>query len=104
MLTLPYLTLTLKHQTSPRGRTARKAFSKAVYTKDGIIVVKDGQVVNSQVPGRTIWVDPQTKDPCRIDEDMKRKFRDYWTIEFENYPVTDNYIKVSDRLVRKASV
>ncbi len=86
-------------------RTARKAFSKAVYTlKDGIIVVKDGQVVNSQVPGRTIWVDPQTKDPCRIDEDMKRKFRDYWTIEFENYPVTDNYIKVSDRLVRKASV
>ena len=86
-------------------RTARKAFSKAAYTiKDGIIVVKDGEVVNSQVPGRTIWVDSHTKDPCRIDEEMKRKFREYWTIEYENYPVTDHYVKVSERIERKASV
>jgi len=86
-------------------RTARKAFANAVYTiKDGVIVAKDGQIVNSQIPGRTIWVDAQTKDPCRIDDDMKRKFKEYWTIEYENYPVTDHYVKVSDKISVKASV
>jgi formylmethanofuran dehydrogenase subunit A len=86
-------------------RTARKAFANTAYTiKDGIIVVKDGKVVNGQVPGRTLWVDSQTKDPCRIDDDMKRKFKEYWTIEYENYAVTDHYVKVSDKLSIKASV
>jgi len=86
-------------------RTARKAFANAAYTiKDGTLVAKDGQIVNSQIPGRTIWVDAQTKDPCRIDDEMKRKFKEYWTIEYENYPVTDHYVKVSDKLSVKASV
>ena len=86
-------------------RTARKAFAHAAYTiKDGTIVVKDGQVVNSQVPGRTIWVDSQTKDPCRITDEMKRRFKEYWTIEYENYAVTEHYVKVSDKLTVKASV
>lgn len=86
-------------------RTTRKAFANSVYTiKEGIIVAKDGQVVNSQVPGKTIWVDAQTKDPCRIDDDLKRKFKEYWTIEYENYPVTDHYVKVPNKLTVKASV
>ncbi len=86
-------------------RTARKAFANTAYTiKDGTVVVKDGQVVNGQVPGRTLWVDSQTKDPCEIDEEMKRRFKEYWTIEYENYAVTDHYVKVSDKLSIKASV
>jgi formylmethanofuran dehydrogenase subunit A len=86
-------------------RTARKAFAHAAWTiKDGTVVVKDGTVVNSQVPGRTFWVDSETKNPCKINDEMKERFRNYWTIEFENYPVTDHYVKVSDKLVRKASV
>jgi len=86
-------------------RTARKAFYNTAYTiKDGVVVVKDGKVVNSQVPGRTIWVDSQTKNPCRIDDDMKRKFKEYWTIEYENYAVTDHYVKVPDKMTIKASV
>jgi formylmethanofuran dehydrogenase subunit A len=86
-------------------RTARKAFSKVAYTiKDGVIVVKDGEVVNGQVPGRTIWVDSETKEPCKIDDAMKRRFKEYWTIEYENYAVTDHYVKVSDQMKIKASV
>jgi formylmethanofuran dehydrogenase subunit A len=86
-------------------RTARKALSNAAYTiKDGVIVAKEGQVVDSSVRGRTMWLDVQTKDACRITEDMKRKFKEYWTIEYENYPVTDHYVKVSDKLTVKASV
>jgi formylmethanofuran dehydrogenase subunit A len=61
-------------------------------------------VVNSQVPGKTIWVEAQTKDPCKIDDEMKRKFKEYWTIEYENYPVTDHYVKAPNKLAVKASV
>jgi formylmethanofuran dehydrogenase subunit A len=86
-------------------RTARKAFSNVVYTiKDGTIVVKDGEVINGQVPGRTIWVDSETKEPCKIDDEMKRRFKEYWTIEYENYAVSDHYVKVSDQMKIKASV
>jgi formylmethanofuran dehydrogenase subunit A len=86
-------------------RTARKALTDSAYTiKDGVIVAKNGKVINSTVTGKTIWLDVQTKDPCRIDDDMKRKFREYWTIEFENYPVTDHYVKVPDKLTIQASV
>jgi formylmethanofuran dehydrogenase subunit A len=85
--------------------TARKAFRGAAYTiKDGVIVVKDGEVADGTVPGRTIWLDVQTKDPCKIDDEMKRKFKDYWSIEYENYPVGDHYVKVPDKLTIKASV
>ena len=86
-------------------KIARKAFKHATYTiKDGKIVVKDGEVVNNTTPGRTMWLDVQTKDPCVIDEEMKRKFKQYWTIEYENYPVFDHYLKVQEKLTVKASV
>ncbi|HSQ48458.1 MAG TPA: formylmethanofuran dehydrogenase subunit A [Candidatus Deferrimicrobiaceae bacterium] len=85
-------------------KTARKAFGNAAYTiKDGQIVVKDGEVVE-QVSGRTMWLDVKTAEPCRIDEEMKSKFRQYWTIDYENYPVSDHYVKVKDPITVKASV
>jgi formylmethanofuran dehydrogenase subunit A len=85
-------------------RTARKAFANAAYTiKDGTIVVKDGEVVQS-VDGRTMWLDVECAEPCRIDEEMKRKFREYWTVEYDNYPVFDHYVKVPEKLAIKASV
>jgi formylmethanofuran dehydrogenase subunit A len=85
-------------------KTARKAFGNATYTiKDGQIVVKDGEVVK-KVEGRTMWLDVETTEPCRIDEEMKNKFRQYWTIDYENYPVSDHYVKVKDPISVKASV
>jgi formylmethanofuran dehydrogenase subunit A len=85
-------------------KSVRKAFANAAYTiKDGIVVVKDAEVV-ANTPGRTMWLDVQTKEPCRIDDEMKQKFKDYWTVEFDNYPVTDHYVKVPEKIQIKASV
>ena len=86
-------------------KAARKAFKHASYTiKDGKIVVKNGEVVNNTTPGRTMWLDVQTKDPCVIDEEMRRKFKQYWTIEYDNYPVFDHYLRAPEKLTVKASV
>jgi formylmethanofuran dehydrogenase subunit A len=84
--------------------TVRKAFGMAAYTvKDGIIVVKDGKVVQT-VNGKTMWVNVDTTEQVKIDDDIKRRFKEYWTVEYDNYPVTDHYIKVSDPITVKAAV
>ena len=85
-------------------KTARRAFDSAAYTiKDGIVVVKDGEVVQ-HVDGKTIWLDVKTSEELKVDEEMKRKFKRYWTVEYENYPVFDHYVKISDPITVKASV
>ena len=85
-------------------KTARKAFDNAAYTiKDGKVVVKDGEVVQN-VDGRTIWLDVKTKEQLKVDEEMKRKFKEYWTVEYENYPVFDHYVKVPEAIPVKADV
>jgi formylmethanofuran dehydrogenase subunit A len=85
-------------------KPVRKAFGNAAYTiKDGEILVKDAEIV-ATTPGRTMWLDVQTKEPCVIDDKIKSKFKEYWTIEFDNYPVTDHYLKVPEKIAIKASV
>jgi len=85
-------------------KPVRKAFGHAAYTvKDGQIVVKDGEVVNP-ISGKTMWLDVETKEPCVIDEEMKKKFKQYWTVEYDNYPVFDHYLKVPEKLTIKATV
>ena len=83
-------------------KTARRAFGRAAYTiKDGKIVVKDGEVVQ-HVDGRTMWLDVQNVEHMKVDEDMRKRFKQYWTVEFDNYPVFDRYVKVSDPITVKA--
>lgn len=85
-------------------KTARKAFDSAAYTiKDGKVVVKDGEVVQN-VDGRTIWLDVKTREQLKVDEEMKLKFRQYWTVEYENYPVYDHYVKVPEAITVQASI
>ncbi|MCW4005230.1 MAG: formylmethanofuran dehydrogenase subunit A [Candidatus Bathyarchaeota archaeon] len=92
------LDITQKYQ------TARKAFGNAAYTiKDGEVVVKDGEVVKTP-SGKTMWLNVDTNEPCLIDEDMKRRFKDYWTIEYDNYPVFDHYVRVPQQITIKADV
>jgi formylmethanofuran dehydrogenase subunit A len=82
----------------------RDAFGNAAYTiKDGLVVVKDGKVVQT-VNGKTMWLDVNTAEQVEIDDDMKRKFKEYWTIEYDNYPVSDHYVKVSSPITVKADV
>ena len=82
----------------------RRAFENAAYTiKDGEIVAKDGEIIK-HIMGRTIWLDIKVSDPWRITEDFKRKFREYWTVEYENYPVSEHYLAVSSPITIKAEV
>lgn len=83
-----------------------KAFQRAAYTiKGGDVVVKDGEVVAHKF-GATMWVDVKLCEPCEIevDRDMQRRFKEYWTVEYENYPVTDHYLRVSRPINVKADV
>jgi formylmethanofuran dehydrogenase subunit A len=83
---------------------ARRALGNAAYTiKDGKIVVKDGAVVQN-VSGRTMWLDIKTNQCLKVDDDMKNKFKKYWTVEYDNYPVYDHYLKVPEAIPIQASV
>jgi formylmethanofuran dehydrogenase subunit A len=89
---------------SRKYRTLRRAFKRAAYTvKNGQVVVKNGEV-SKHVAGATMWVNPEVSEPLKIDDDMKKRFRDYWTVEYDNYPVMDSYVEVSHPITVKASV
>jgi formylmethanofuran dehydrogenase subunit A len=85
-------------------KPVRRAFAHAAYTiKDGIVVVKDGEVVQ-HASGRTMWLDVETAEQVQIDDDMKKRFKEYWTVEYDNYPVFDHCVKVPDQITVKARV
>jgi formylmethanofuran dehydrogenase subunit A len=89
---------------SRKYKTVRKAFKKAAYTiKDGKVVVKDGQIVKP-VYGKTFWLDVKTSLPMEINDDLKQKFREYWTIEYENYAIPESFLHVSSPISIKAEV
>ncbi len=85
-------------------KVVRRAFRNAAFTiKDGKIVVKDGEIVQN-VEGRTMWLDVETKEKVQVDQDMRNKFKQYWTVEYDNYPVYDHYLKVPEAITVKAGV
>jgi formylmethanofuran dehydrogenase subunit A len=89
---------------SQQYKAVRKAFKHAAYTiKGGKVVVKQDRIVQ-QVNGSTIWLDLQTSEPAEINEDMKRRFREYWTVEYDNYPVSDHYIESSQPMTVRTQV
>jgi formylmethanofuran dehydrogenase subunit A len=89
---------------SRKYRTVRKAFKKAAYTiKDGKIVVKNGEI-KKQVNGATMWLNVQSSESAEITEEMKKRFREYWTVEYENYPVAEDRLGISNPITIKASV
>ena len=85
-------------------KKVRRAFKHAAYTiKGGEVVVRDDAIVQS-FKGRTMWLDVQTSEPVSLTDSMKQSFREYWTVEYENYPVTDHFIEVSHSIAVKADV
>jgi formylmethanofuran dehydrogenase subunit A len=93
-------------QTDPsrKYKRVRKALKKAAYTiKGGKVVVKDGEVMQ-HVDGATMWLDVQVSEQVKISEEMKRRFREYWTVEYENYPVSEDYLTISHPIAVRASV
>ena len=89
---------------SRKYKTVRRAFKKAAYTiKGGEVVVKDGQIVKP-VYGKTFWLDVKTSLPTEINDNLKQKFREYWTIEYENYPIPESFLHASAPISIKAEV
>jgi formylmethanofuran dehydrogenase subunit A len=89
---------------SRKYRTVRRAFRRAAYTvKGGELVVKDGAVLK-HVDGRTMWLDVRVSEPTKITGDMKKRFKEYWTVEYENYPVNEDHLKGLDPITVKARV
>jgi len=75
-------------------RKVRKALRNAYWVvKEGEIVVNRGEVVSS-VKGKTFWVKPAVSEDVfrAAEEDLKAKFKQYYTVEFENYPVPEDFI------------
>jgi len=91
-------------------RTVRRAFEKSVYTiKNGEVVAKNGVIAKS-VTGRTIWADTGVSS-CAGDascpeilQDLKKQFREYWTVELDNYFVPENFLKSSAPIPVKPEV
>ncbi|MCW4019843.1 MAG: formylmethanofuran dehydrogenase subunit A [Candidatus Bathyarchaeota archaeon] len=82
-------------------RLVRKAFEKAAYTvKGGEIVARNGVIVNS-VDGRTLWTDLEGSSHLdahsypEVLQDLKKRFREYWTVEIENYFIPERFLKAS---------
>ncbi|MGC9517608.1 MAG: tungsten-dependent formylmethanofuran dehydrogenase subunit FwdA [Methanomicrobiales archaeon] len=71
------------------------ALQKADYVfKDGEMVVKDGAVVNTKLHGRTYWVDTQTDETIynEVLSEVERIFKQYYSVNFQNYPVQEEYL------------
>jgi len=76
-------------------KLVRKAFSRAAYTvKNGEVVVKKGEIVKP-VAGKTIWLRISLKSPMKVTEDLKARFREYWTVEYDNYQIPESYLEAS---------
>ena len=85
-------------------RKVRRAFEETAYTiKGGRIVAKNGAIVESAM-GRTFWVDTcfsiseYEQMHLGAPRDLKEKFRDYWTVEFENYYIPESYLHAPARI------
>jgi formylmethanofuran dehydrogenase subunit A len=89
---------------SRKYKAVRRAFKRSAYTiKGGKIVVKNGEIMR-HVEGATMWLDAQSSESAEITGEMKERFRKYWTVEYENYPVTENYLELSKPITVRAYV
>jgi formylmethanofuran dehydrogenase subunit A len=82
-------------------KALRKGLRRTAYTiKGGIIVARDG-TITAQPIGRTYWV----KAPVRKElsqtvlKDVRARFRDYYTIQFENYALDDRHLALSAPII-----
>jgi formylmethanofuran dehydrogenase subunit A len=73
----------------------RKSFKETLYTiKNGKIVSKQGQIAGNSY-GNTFYAESQVSKNLEVDliKDIQSRFKDYYTIEFENYPISDSFLR-----------
>jgi formylmethanofuran dehydrogenase subunit A len=64
--------------------------------KDGAVVVEDGEI-RGEPEGRTYHIEP-AYDAAILPE-LRKWFADFYTIEFENYPVEPEYLARPERVL-----
>ncbi|WP_017981069.1 tungsten-dependent formylmethanofuran dehydrogenase subunit FwdA [Methanocaldococcus villosus] len=77
------------------GKKIERAFRFAKYVlKRGEIVVKDGEIVK-EVFGDTIYLDVQVGEDImkEVEKDLEEKFKRYYSVNLDNYPVSDEYAR-----------
>jgi len=78
------------------GSDWQQAFTAPRYViKDGAVLVEDGEIRRDH-EGRTYHVEPPY-DPAILPE-LRKWFADFYTIEFENYPVDPEYLARPERV------
>lgn len=78
------------------------AFGNAAYVlKDGEIVTLNGEIVNPNLHGRTYWINTSVRPEVEKDVlvDVEKWFRQYYSVNFANYPVQDEYLTKSVPLI-----
>lgn len=62
--------------------------------KDGNIVVKDGKIVDASGHGRCYWADSMFNAELEKEvlANVEKTFKQYYSVNFSNYPVQDEYI------------
>jgi len=89
---------------SKKYKTVRKALQRAAYTiKGGEVVAKDGEILKS-IYGKTLWVKVNSSLSTDVGADMKRRFREYWTVEYENYPIPESFLTASAPVAVRAEI
>jgi len=69
----------------PRGDDPEQMFEHPVYViKDGETVLQEGEIVGSR-DGKTLFVVPP--EVGEMDPEFKTEFENYYTIEYENFPI-----------------
>jgi formylmethanofuran dehydrogenase subunit A len=67
-----------------------RTFARPRYViKAGEVIVEDGEI-RQDVEGRTFYIEPAYD--TAIEPEIRKWFADYYTIEFENYPVGIEYL------------
>jgi formylmethanofuran dehydrogenase subunit A len=56
------------------------------------------------VDGSTMWLDVNVSETAKVTDDLKRRFKEYWTVEFENYPVANECLRSSNPIPVEAAV
>ncbi len=84
----------------------RKALSRASYTiKDGRIVSKNGEILE-YIDGKTFWVYSRVSQDIKNEMlvDLESKFKDYYTIELDNYMIREDYLTAPNKIEVNAEV
>ena len=93
-----------KSDPSRKYKRVRRAFERAAYTiKGGKIASKNGEIIES-IPGKTFWVDVKTREPMKVNADFKKRFSDYWTVQYDNYMIPERYLHASAPIPINAEV